>query len=151
MLTTNKKKTFYETVKRTKKRTGGPQNEKSRFFVYFFFGRFVQFLSLAALYTFCDMRRMNSIEPTLSQLRTLEQWAYILSASLVHSNGLGLYTIIHIGHTHLIGTKTISYTFFRVVFLSLAALFSSVEGVGSGQLLSYTFVNIYKCVMNHWP
>lgn len=118
------KKNFLRDCKTNKKRTGGPHNEKSRFFVYFFFlvGSF-NFSHLPHSIHFVIWGEWTRLNPlSLSQLRTLEQWAYILSASLLHSNGLCLYTITHIGPT-LDRNENYSVYFFSGYFSISRSLF----------------------------
>lgn len=114
MFIVDQQKTFYETENRTKKTNGRATNRKITFLRVFFFlvGSF-NFSHLPHSIHFVIWGEWTRLNPlSLSQLRTLEQWAYILSASLLHSNGLSLYTIVHIGHTLDRSENYFVYSFF---------------------------------------
>lgn len=116
------KKNFLRDCKTNKKRTGGPHNEKSRFFVYFFFW-LVRSISLTCRTPYILWYEANELD-----------WTHSLSHSCVHLNNghifcprlsytlmVSAYTQSHILDPHLIGTKTIPFIFFRVISLSVAA------------------------------
>lgn len=119
----DQKKNFLRDCKTNKKRTGGPHNEKSRFFVYFFFlvGSF-NFSHLPHSIHFVIWGEWTRLNPlSLSHSCVHLNNGHIFCPRLSYTLMVSAYTQSHILDPHLIGTKTIPFIFFRVISLSVAA------------------------------